>query len=51
MSHLKLVKPTKAVASELLQDAWTDFLLSRQAMLVSPNTLRTYKYTIGKFVG
>ena len=26
-----------------LDDAWTDFVFSRQAMLVSPKTIRTYR--------
>jgi site-specific recombinase XerC len=47
MSHLKLVTPKEQY---LLQDAWTDFLLSRQAKLVSPSTIRTYKFTAGKFI-
>lgn len=50
MSHLRLVPVEKAVASRELEDAWTDFLLSREAMLVSVNTLRTYNYTAGRFV-
>jgi site-specific recombinase XerD len=33
-----------------LNDAYTDFVLSRQAMRVSKNTLVFYKYTAGKFV-
>ncbi len=38
------------LASYLLDDAYTDFILSRQAMLCSPGTLRFYKFTAGKFV-
>ena len=34
----------------VLDDAYTDFILSRQAMLCSPGTLRFYKFTAGKFV-
>jgi site-specific recombinase XerD len=39
-----------ALASYLLQDAYTDFILSRQAMLCSPNTINFYHYTAGKFL-
>jgi len=39
-----------AVASYVLNDAYTDFVLSRQAMLCSPGTMRFYKFTAGKFV-
>jgi integrase/recombinase XerD len=38
------------LASVALSDAYTDFILSRQAMNVSPGTLVFYKYTAGKFV-
>lgn len=33
-----------------LDEAYLDFILSRQAMLCSQNTLDFYKYTAGKFV-
>ena len=33
-----------------LEEAYLDFILSRQAMLCSKNTLDFYKYTAGKFV-
>jgi len=39
-----------ALASILLDDAYTDFILSRQAMLCKPSTLRFYQFTAGKFV-
>ncbi|MDF1519293.1 MAG: tyrosine-type recombinase/integrase [Brevefilum sp.] len=39
-----------AVASYELQDAYTDFILSRQAMLCSPKTIRFYHFTAGRFV-
>ncbi|MBU2578412.1 tyrosine-type recombinase/integrase [Patescibacteria group bacterium] len=39
-----------AVASYALQDAYTDFILSRQAMLCSPKTIRFYHFTAGRFV-
>ena len=38
------------VASYELQDAYTDFILSRQAMLCSPRTIRFYHFTAGRFV-
>ncbi len=34
----------------LLNDAWKDFILSRKAMLCSPNTIEWYQYTAGFFV-
>jgi integrase/recombinase XerD len=37
------------LASTDLLDAYTDFILSRQAMLVSPGTLRWYGFTAGRF--
>ncbi len=33
-----------------LEEAYLDFILSRQAMLCSKNTLEFYRYTAGKFV-
>jgi integrase/recombinase XerD len=39
-----------AQASAALVDAYTDFVLSRQAMNVSPYTMRFYRFTAGKFV-
>ena len=39
-----------AVASYELQDAYTDFILSRQAMLCSSKTIRFYHFTAGRFV-
>lgn len=39
-----------AVAWYELQDAYTDFILSRQAMLCSPQTIRFYQFTAGRFV-
>lgn len=33
-----------------LRDAYTDFILSRQAMNAAPATLEFYKYTVGKFL-
>ena len=46
MSPLKLV-PKK---EHLIFDAFTDFILSREARLCSPNTLEYYKFTAGDFV-
>ncbi|MES0340654.1 MAG: hypothetical protein ABUK15_11460, partial [Anaerolineales bacterium] len=34
----------------LLTEAWEDFILSRKAMLCSPNTIEWYQYTAGFFV-
>lgn len=34
----------------LLNEAWKDFILSRKAMLCSPNTIEWYQYTAGFFV-
>jgi integrase/recombinase XerD len=39
-----------ALASVALRDAYTDFILSRQAMNCTPSTLAFYKYTAGKFL-
>lgn len=39
-----------AVASYELRDAYTDFILSRQAILCTPATIRFYNFTAGKFV-
>ena len=38
------------LASIDLTDAYTDFILSRQAINCSPSTLVFYKYSAGKFV-
>jgi site-specific recombinase XerD len=40
----------RLLASIFLDDAYTDFILSRQAMLCKPTTLRFYRFTAGKFV-
>jgi hypothetical protein len=37
-----------ALASTSLQDAYTDFILSRQAMMCTPRTLKFYEFTLGK---
>ena len=38
------------LASFALRDAYTDFVLSRQAMQCTPATLEFYKHTAGKFL-
>lgn len=38
------------LASVALTDAYTDFILSRQAMNCTPSTLAFYKYTAGAFL-
>lgn len=40
-----------ALASVALRDAYTDFILSRQAMLCSPATVKWYAWTLDKFLG
>jgi integrase/recombinase XerD len=37
-----------ALASILLQDAYTDFILSRQAMMCTTRTMQFYEFTLGK---
>ena len=44
------LKPAWSLASVALTDAYTDFVLSRQAARCSPATLEFYRYTAGKFV-
>lgn len=39
-----------ALASYVMGDAITDFILSRQAMLCSPRTVEWYSWTLGKFI-
>lgn len=41
---------TWTLASVALRDAYTDFILSRQAMNCTPSTLEFYKYTAGIFL-
>ncbi len=50
MSSKTEVNQKWAVASYALQDAYTDFILSRQAILCSPSTIRFYNFTAGRFV-
>lgn len=39
------------LASIALHDAFTDFMLSRQAMRCTPATMEFYKFTAGRFIG
>ncbi len=48
MSTTTETKQAWALASYALHDAFTDFILSRQAMLCSPRTLAWYSFTLGK---
>ncbi|MDH5508108.1 MAG: tyrosine-type recombinase/integrase [Anaerolineae bacterium] len=41
-------KQTWALASIDLQEAFTDFILSRQAMMCTPQTIRFYRFVLGK---
>ncbi|MCW5873452.1 MAG: tyrosine-type recombinase/integrase [Anaerolineales bacterium] len=50
MSSSKETKQKWALASIELQEAYTDFILSRQAMLCSEQTMRWYGFTTGRFV-
>jgi len=50
MSTKTQVKQEWHLASFALTDAYTDFVLSRQAMQCAPSTLAFYKYTAGKFL-
>lgn len=50
MVKSKVTKQEWALASIALQDAYTDFILSRQAMLCSEQTLKWYGFTAGKFI-
>ena len=45
-----LTKAKWTLASVALTDAYTDFILSRQAMNCTPATLEFYKYTAGAFL-
>jgi site-specific recombinase XerD len=49
MSRTK-TKQEWSLASVALRDAYTDFILSRQAMNCTPSTLAFYRYTAGKFL-
>jgi site-specific recombinase XerD len=49
MSQTK-TKQEWSLASVALRDAYTDFILSRQAMNCTASTLEFYKYTAGKFL-
>jgi len=41
---------TWALASTYLLDAYTDYILSRQAMMCTPRTIGFYKFTLGKIL-
>jgi hypothetical protein len=41
---------TWSLASLALRDAYTDFILSRQAMNCTPVTMSFYRFTAGKFL-
>ncbi|MEW6649426.1 MAG: tyrosine-type recombinase/integrase [Chloroflexota bacterium] len=38
------------ISSIALRDAWTDFILARQAMGCTAATLKNYRYTLGRFI-
>ncbi len=46
MSHLRLIPKNV----HLIRDAYDDFLLSREAALLSPRTIEFYERTTGDFV-
>ncbi len=51
MSTQTVAKENRTLAfSFALRDAYTDFMLSRQAMRVTPATVQFYKYTAGFFL-
>jgi integrase/recombinase XerD len=50
MTNLTLVTPNRHKPSEVLDDAFLDFLLFREAMLCSPPTMKFYKFTGGKIL-
>ena len=49
MSKTKM-KTSRSLASLALTDAYTDFILSRQAMNCTPVTMSFYRFTTGKFL-
>ncbi len=50
MSHLSLDTPNRHYIQCDLEEAFLDFILSRQAKLCSENTVRFYSFTLGKFI-
>ena len=50
MTNLTLVSPNRHKLCDALEDAFLDFLLSREAMLCSPATMKFYKFTGGKII-
>ena len=49
MNTQQQVEKKWALASIPLQDAYTDFLLSRQAMMCTPRTIQFYEFTLEKY--
>lgn len=45
-----LEKQSFNISSVALRDAWTDFILSRQAMQCTTRTLENYQWVLGKFI-
>jgi site-specific recombinase XerD len=50
MSHLRLVTPNRQYIRSDLEEAYLDFILSRQAQLCAKGTIRFYSFTAGQFV-
>jgi integrase/recombinase XerD len=50
MSPKTQTKPEWSLVSVALTDAYTDFMLSRQAMRCAPATVQFYKFTLGTFL-
>jgi len=50
MTAKKAKKPQWNLASLVLTDAYTDFILSRKAMNCTPATIRFYRFTAGAFL-
>lgn len=50
MTNLTLVTPKRHKPCEALDEAFLDFLLSREAMLCSPATMKFYIFTGGKII-
>lgn len=50
MSHQTVINQKWALAFYELTDAYTDFILSRQAKLCSKGMIRLYGFTVGKFI-
>ncbi len=50
MSHLRLVTPNRQYIRSDLEEAYLDFILSRQTQLCPKGTIRFYSFTTGKLV-